>query len=80
MRGFEPLWNDNRETLKGLVWGRESLFGYALISHFRRRREWPAQLAGHPVVRLRKPAEVQRWLDAQEPGLIRATEGQRREP
>ena len=67
------------ETLKGLVWGRESLFGYALLSHFRRRREWPAQLAGRPVVRLTTPAEVARWRDGQELGLIRAPEGQRRE-
>jgi shikimate kinase len=62
MRGAEPLYDDNRETLRGAFWGRESLCGYALLSHFRRRREWPAELAGHPVVRLRTPAEVERWL------------------
>jgi adenylate kinase family enzyme len=67
LRGGEPLWNDNRETLRSLLWGRESLFGYALTSHFRRRREWPAELAGHPVVRLRTPAEVERWLAAVPP-------------
>jgi adenylate kinase family enzyme len=67
LRGAEPLWNDNRETLRSLLWGRESLFGYALTSHFRRRREWPAELAGHPVVRLRTPAEIARWLAAVTP-------------
>lgn len=41
MRGVEPLWNGNRETLRGLAGGRESLFGYALRTHFQRRRAWP---------------------------------------
>lgn len=62
MTGREPLWNENRETLKSLVWGRESLFGYALLQHRVRRREWPNELAGYPVVRLRSPGEVERWL------------------
>jgi shikimate kinase len=61
-RGQERLWNDNRESLRGALWGPESLFGFALRSHFTRRRRWPAELAGHPVVRLRTPAEVERWL------------------
>jgi adenylate kinase family enzyme len=61
-RGAEPLWNDNRETLRDAFWGRESLFGYALRTHFARRRAWPSQLARYPVVRLRTPAEVERWL------------------
>ena len=62
VRGRERLWNDNRETLRTAVWGRDSLFGYALRTHFRRRREWPSQLAAYPVVRLRTPAEVERFL------------------
>jgi adenylate kinase family enzyme len=66
-RGDEPLWNDNRESLRGALWGRDSLFGYALRSHFERRRQWPAKLAGHPVVRLRTTAEVERWLDRVRP-------------
>jgi adenylate kinase family enzyme len=64
MGGRETLWNGNRETLAGAFWGRESLFAYALRMHFRRRREWPAELAGHPVVRLRTPAEVERFLES----------------
>jgi shikimate kinase len=63
LRGVEPLWNGNRETLRGALWGPYSLFGYALRSHFARRRRWPAELADHPVVRLRSVAEVERWLD-----------------
>ena len=42
--------------------GRDSLFLYALRSHFRRRRDWPARLARYPVVRLRTPADVEAWL------------------
>jgi len=62
--GREPLWNGNRETVRGLVWGGESLFGYALRTHFARRRAWPAELARYPVVRLRSPDEVERFLAA----------------
>jgi adenylate kinase family enzyme len=62
LTGRERLWNDNRETLLTAFWGRRSLFGYALESHFRRRRSWPAELAGRPVVRLRSTREVERWL------------------
>jgi adenylate kinase family enzyme len=62
LAGREALWNGNKESLKGLVWGRESLFGYALTQQPIRRREWPATLAGYDVVRLRSPAEVESWL------------------
>jgi adenylate kinase family enzyme len=63
LTGRERLWNDNRETLRGAFWGRESLFGYALRMHFRRRRRLPSELAAHPVVRLRSVGEVRRWFD-----------------
>ena len=62
LAGRERLWNDNRETLRNAFWGRESLFGFALRTHFQRRRDWPAELAGRPVVRLRSVADVERWL------------------
>ena len=58
----ENLWNGNRESLRTAFVGRESLFQWALTSHFRRRRELPTALAGYPVVRLRTPAEVARFL------------------
>jgi adenylate kinase family enzyme len=64
LTGRERLWNDNRETLRGAFWGRESLFAFALAMHFRRRREFPVELAGHPVVRLRSAREVRAWLDS----------------
>jgi adenylate kinase family enzyme len=63
LTGRERLWNDNRETLRDAFGGRESLFGYALRTHFQRRRDWPAEFADHPVVRLRSVADVERWLD-----------------
>jgi hypothetical protein len=56
------LWNGNRESLKTAVWGRESLFGWALRSHFRHRREWPSALAHRNVVRLKTPGEVDAFL------------------
>ena len=63
LTGREALWNDNRESLRSVFWGRESLFGYALLQQPVRRREWPVQLAKLPVVRLRSQAAVRRWLD-----------------
>ena len=44
--GKEALWNGNKETWRDAVWGRESLFGYALTQQPRRRREYPQRLAG----------------------------------
>lgn len=60
-RGQEPLWNGNTETLRGLFWGRESLFGYALINHFRKRRAYPRELDQYEVERLRSVAAVERF-------------------
>jgi adenylate kinase family enzyme len=69
--GREEIWNGNRESLRSAIWGRESLFGYALRSHFARRREWPVQLTAYPVVRLRTTAGVRAFLTGaarREPG------------
>lgn len=59
----EPLWNGNRESLSSALWGWDSLVVYALRAHVRRRRTWAGELAGLPVVRLRSPTEVGRFLD-----------------
>jgi adenylate kinase family enzyme len=70
----ETLWNDNRETIHSVIWGRESLFVWAFRSHFRRRRDWPDALAPYPVVRLRTPHEVRAFVarvGSPEPGLTR---------
>ena len=58
----EELWNGNRETLRGALWGRDALIPFALRSHFRCRRSYPAQLARYRVVRLRSPRDVEQWL------------------
>ena len=63
VRGQELLWNDNRETWRAALIGRQSLFVWALRMHFRRRRIYAEQLAAFPVVRLRSPHEVERWLE-----------------
>jgi adenylate kinase family enzyme len=62
MRSREELWNGNRESIKAAIWGRESLFAWAFRSHFRHRRQWPQTLAGHPVLRLMTPAEVELFM------------------
>jgi adenylate kinase family enzyme len=64
------LFNGNRQTWRFAFWGRESLVGYAIRQHFRRRRDWPRRFAAYPdlaVVRLRSPREVERWLGCQAP-------------
>jgi adenylate kinase family enzyme len=63
VRGREQLWNDNRESLRSALWGRESLVGYALRMHFDRRRRYPRELAAFPVVRLRSTRDVEAFVD-----------------
>ena len=58
----EELWNGNRETVRGALWGRDALIPYALRGVRRRRREYPERLAACDVVRLRTQREVERWL------------------
>ena len=61
------LWNGNRETLRGVLWGRESLIWWAVARHREYRRTLPGHLAAPvyadtAVVRLRTPGEVDEWL------------------
>jgi adenylate kinase family enzyme len=62
LRGKEEIWNGNRETLRGAVWGRDALVPYALRMHRSRRRRYPVELARFPVVRLRTRSEVERFV------------------
>ena len=48
LRGREEIWNGNRETLRGAVWGRDALIPYALRAHRSRRRRYPVELAPLP--------------------------------
>ncbi len=60
----EELWNGNRETFRDAFWRRDALVPFAVRQHFRRRRLYPVELAGLPVVRLRTRVEVDRFLDS----------------
>ena len=64
IRRREELWNGNRETFRSAFWGRESLVFFALRSHVRRRRDYPAALADLPVIRLRTRAAVAEFLES----------------
>jgi adenylate kinase family enzyme len=62
------LWHGNRETLGTLLFSRDSLFYWAVVSHRRQSRELPVRLAppalvGPAVVRLRSPREVEAWRE-----------------
>lgn len=57
----------NREPLSHAIFSRDSVLIWALQSHFRHRREYPAELArpenAHlTVIRLRSPRETDQWL------------------
>jgi adenylate kinase family enzyme len=67
LRGHEEIWNGNRESLRGAVWGRDALIPYALRSHFRRRRIYPTRLALYPVVRLCSQSAVDAFVSAAAP-------------
>jgi adenylate kinase family enzyme len=68
LTGIE-LWSGNRESLRTAFLTRDSLFVWALRSHWRHRREWEAlfaepEFAHVRVVRLRSPAARDRLLAA----------------
>lgn len=63
----EELWNGNRERLWWHFFSRQSLFLWALQTHWRRRRTVPPLLAQPEhlhlnVVRLCSPKATERWL------------------
>ena len=62
IRGHEDLWNGNRESVRGALWGREALIPYALSAHFRHRRDYPIRFAQLTVVRLQTQVEIDRFL------------------
>jgi adenylate kinase family enzyme len=60
----KELWNGNRETLRGVLWGRNALIPFAWRVFAERRRRYPVELAPYPVVRLRSSRQVARFLAA----------------
>jgi adenylate kinase family enzyme len=65
----EVLWQGNRERLTEHFFTRESLLLWALRTHPRYRREYPALFASPPyrhlaVLRFRSPREASEWLAA----------------
>lgn len=65
----QVLWNGNRERWRDHFASRESLFLWALQTHGRRRREYPAlmrrpEYAGRTFIRLRSPGAARAWLAA----------------
>jgi adenylate kinase family enzyme len=67
LRGREEIWNGNRETLRGAVWGRDALLPYELRAHYSRRRAYPARLMPYAVVRLRSQSAVDAFLSGVAP-------------
>ncbi|MFL5759563.1 MAG: adenylate kinase [Thermomicrobiales bacterium] len=66
IRGEVELWHGNRETWRGAVFGRDSLFFWTIQRHFRHRRQWPDKFGNDPrFVRLRSEEEASAWLNEQ---------------
>jgi adenylate kinase family enzyme len=65
IRDDVELWSGNRESWRGVLWGRDALFWWMVRGHFRHRRRWPRRFAGDErVVRLRSVKEAREWLDS----------------
>jgi adenylate kinase family enzyme len=67
-RGTE-LWNGNRESVRGVLWGRESLLWWSVARRHDQRTELPELFAkpGYAektIVRLRSASQVEHWLSA----------------
>ena len=58
----EELWNGNRESLRNVFSGRDSLIAFALRNASRRRQRYPRELATFRVARLRTQAEVDAFI------------------
>ncbi len=62
IRTREVLWNGNREELRTALHPRDSVVVYAVRGYRRRRRAYEHEFARFPLVRLRTPEEVDRFL------------------
>jgi adenylate kinase family enzyme len=64
----EILWNENRETWRGLFFRQDSLFLFSIKSHIKHRRIYPELLASEKYAHLAKfhftsPKETQFWIE-----------------
>lgn len=64
----EKLWNENRESWRGLFFSKESLFLFSIKSHINHRRIFPELLASPKYTHLVKfhfvkPEQTQAWLE-----------------
>ena len=65
IRNDVELWSGNKESWRGVLWSRDSLFWWMVRTHFQHRREWPNHFAGDArFVRLRSVSQARAWLDA----------------
>jgi adenylate kinase family enzyme len=60
----EELWNGNRESLRNVLWSRDSLILFALRNEGPRRNRYPRELARFRVARLRTQREIDAFLRA----------------
>ena len=65
----EELWSGNKERLRTAFFSRDSLFVWALKTHWSRRKRYAKLIAqgeylNLAVVRHRSPRETDRWLAA----------------
>ena len=58
----EELWNGNRESLRNVLFSRDSLILFALRNDRRRRHRYPRELARYRVARLRTQREVDAFV------------------
>ena len=66
VHGRIDLWNGNRETLRNAFLSRNSIFVWAVKTHFRHRRLWPARFGSDPrLVRLTSSLGARRCLTSQ---------------
>jgi adenylate kinase family enzyme len=76
----QQLWNNNRETLKG-VFEKDSIIAWSFSTYFRRKKEYPMLFAmpehSHlSVVRLYSPKQADKWLEKYLDSCKLAVQGQ----
>lgn len=74
----EELWNGNRESLRTNLFTNDSLFLWAITTHWKHRRTYPEHFVLYPnlrVIRMRSPRETEAWLRAFEADVQSARAG-----